>query len=41
MAVEHHSSPEVAQQLGMTIGAVRQAKYKVLRRLRQELGDAE
>ena len=40
-AVEHQSSGEVAKQLGMTPGAVRQAKYKVLRRLREELGDAE
>lgn len=35
------STDAVAEQLGMTPGAVRQAKYKVLRRLRQELGDAE
>jgi RNA polymerase sigma-70 factor (ECF subfamily) len=41
MSVENRSSSEVAQQLGMTVGAVRQAKYKVLRRLRQELGDTE
>lgn len=40
-AVGQQSSAEVARQLGMTPGAVRQAKYKVLRRLRQELGDAE
>ncbi len=40
-AVEHQSSGEVARQLGMTPGAVRQAKYKVLRHLREELGDAE
>jgi RNA polymerase sigma-70 factor, ECF subfamily len=31
---------EVAEHLHMSPGAVRQAKYKVLRRLRQELGDA-
>ena len=40
-AVGQQRSGEVAQQLGMTSGAVRQAKYKVLRRLRQELGDVE
>lgn len=40
-AVERRTSTEVAEQLGMTPGAVRQAKYKVLRRLRQELGDAD
>ena len=39
--VGQQSSTEVAQKMGMTSGAVRQAKYKVLRRLRQELGDAE
>jgi RNA polymerase sigma-70 factor, ECF subfamily len=39
--VEQQSSSDVAQKLGMTPGAVRQAKYKVLRRLRQELGDTE
>jgi DNA-directed RNA polymerase specialized sigma24 family protein len=27
---------EVACELGMTAGAVRQAKYRILRRLRQE-----
>jgi RNA polymerase sigma-70 factor (ECF subfamily) len=40
-AVGQQSTAAVAQQLGMTPGAVRQAKYKVLRRLRQELGDVE
>ncbi|NUQ62018.1 MAG: sigma-70 family RNA polymerase sigma factor [Pirellulales bacterium] len=40
-AVGQQSTVVVAQQLGMTPGAVRQAKYKVLRRLRQELGDVE
>lgn len=39
--VGQQSTAAVAQQLGMTPGAVRQAKYKVLRRLRQELGDVE
>jgi RNA polymerase sigma-70 factor (ECF subfamily) len=38
-AVEQRSSAEVCQQLQMTSGAVRQARYKVLRRLRTELGD--
>jgi DNA-directed RNA polymerase specialized sigma24 family protein len=33
-------SVEVCGQLGMTAGAVRQARYKVLRRLRAELGDS-
>ena len=40
-AVVQRPCIEVARQLGVTPGAVRQAKYKVLRRLRQELGDAE
>lgn len=31
---------DVAQELGISTGAVRQAKYKVMRRLRAELGDA-
>lgn len=39
--VERLSASEAAQRLGMTSGAVRQAKYRVLRRLRQELGDVE
>jgi RNA polymerase sigma-70 factor (ECF subfamily) len=38
--VEGRSSAEVAGELEMSPGGVRQAKYKVLRRLRQELGDA-
>ena len=37
--VEERTSAEIAKCLNMTPGAVRQAKYKVLRRLRQELGD--
>ncbi|MFH1922452.1 MAG: sigma-70 family RNA polymerase sigma factor [Planctomycetota bacterium] len=40
-AVEGLPTADVAERLGMTAGAVRQAKYKVLRRLRQELGDFE
>lgn len=39
--VENRTCTDVAEQLAMSPGAVRQAKYKVLRRLRQELGDAE
>ncbi len=39
--VDQRGSADVAEQLGMSLGAVRQAKYKVLRRLRQELGDTE
>ena len=40
-AVEKHPGSEAAELLGMSPGAVRQAKYKVLRRLRQALGDVE
>lgn len=39
-AVEERPPAEVAEELDMTPGAVRQAKYKVLRRLRLELGDS-
>ncbi|NUQ64446.1 MAG: sigma-70 family RNA polymerase sigma factor [Pirellulales bacterium] len=39
--IEEKSSSDAAEQLATTPGAVRQAKYKVMRRLRQELGDAE
>lgn len=38
-AVEGRSSVDVAADLDMTPGAVRQAKYKVLRKLRSELGE--
>ncbi|MCS7305152.1 MAG: sigma-70 family RNA polymerase sigma factor [Thermoguttaceae bacterium] len=38
-AVEEAKPADVAEELGMSPGAVRQAKYKVLRRLRLELGD--
>ena len=41
VAVEDRSAAEAAEQLEMTVGAVRQAKYRVLRRLREELGDVE
>lgn len=37
VAVEQRSAVETAAELGMTPGAVRQAKYMVLRRLREEL----
>jgi RNA polymerase sigma-70 factor (ECF subfamily) len=40
-AVEDRSADDVACELGITPGAVRQAKYKVLRRLRAELGDVD
>jgi RNA polymerase sigma-70 factor (ECF subfamily) len=39
-AVEGRSSQEVASELGMSPGAVRVAKSRVLRRLREELGEA-
>jgi RNA polymerase sigma-70 factor (ECF subfamily) len=32
---------DVAEQLSMTPGAVRQAKYRILRRVREEIGDVE
>ena len=37
--VEGHSTAEIAADMGITANAVRQAKSRVLRRLRQELGD--
>jgi RNA polymerase sigma-70 factor (ECF subfamily) len=37
--IEDHSADEVAEQLSMTKHAIRQARYRVLRRLREELGD--
>ncbi len=39
--VDGRSPTDVGAELGMNPGAVRQAKYKVLRRLRLELGDPE
>ena len=39
VTVEHHSAAETAMRLSLTIGAVRQARYMVLRRLRAELSD--
>lgn len=38
-AVEGHSAADVAADLGMTPGAVRVARSRVLRRLREEMGD--
>lgn len=38
-AVNHRAAPEVARDLQMSPGAVRQARYRVLRRLRREFGD--
>jgi RNA polymerase sigma-70 factor (ECF subfamily) len=38
-AVDGRSAAETAAELGMTTGAVRVAKSRVLRRLREELGD--
>jgi RNA polymerase sigma-70 factor (ECF subfamily) len=40
-AVEGKPAGEIAAQLGMTIAAVHQAKYRVSQRLREELGDFE
>jgi RNA polymerase sigma-70 factor (ECF subfamily) len=40
ITVEGRSSDEVCREFQMTPRALRQAKYKVLRRLRAELGDA-
>lgn len=37
--VDGQPAAEIAEDLGMTTGAVRQAKYRVLRRLREELAD--
>lgn len=37
MTVEGHTAAEIAEDLGMTKKAVRQAKYRMLRRLRLEL----
>jgi RNA polymerase sigma-70 factor, ECF subfamily len=40
VTVEDKSPKDVAEQLGMTLAAVHQAKYRVGQRLREELGDA-
>ena len=39
VVVEGNSAVEVAKQLKMRPGAVRQAKYRVIQRLRRDLGD--
>lgn len=39
VAMEGHSTVEVAEQLGMRPAAVRQAKYRVTQRLRRDLGN--
>jgi RNA polymerase sigma-70 factor (ECF subfamily) len=39
-AVEGQPAPDVAEELGLSPGAVRVAKCRVLQRLREELGDA-
>lgn len=39
--VELQETDDIAQQLGLTPNSVRQAKSRVLRRLRRELGDSE
>jgi RNA polymerase sigma-70 factor (ECF subfamily) len=39
--VQGRSATDAAVELGISPGGVRQAKYKVLRRLRQEIGDAQ
>jgi RNA polymerase sigma-70 factor (ECF subfamily) len=38
-AVDAQSAPDVAAELGMSANAIRMAKSRVLRRLREELGD--
>jgi RNA polymerase sigma-70 factor (ECF subfamily) len=40
-AVDGRSPADAAAELNMSSGAIRQAKYKVLRRLRMELGDED
>jgi RNA polymerase sigma-70 factor, ECF subfamily len=40
VAVDGHDTADVARDLGLSTAAVRQAKSRVLRRLRQEVGDA-
>lgn len=39
--VDERTSRDVAAELGMTPGAVRQAKYRILRRVREEMGDVD
>ena len=38
LTVESHSTADIAAELGISQGAVRQAKYRVLCRLREEMG---
>ncbi len=38
LAVENHATADISAELGLSPGAVRQAKYRVLCRLRQEMG---
>jgi RNA polymerase sigma-70 factor (ECF subfamily) len=38
-AIDGRSPTDLAGELGMTAGNIRQAKSRVLRRIRQELGD--
>lgn len=39
VVIDGQVAESVAEELGMTAGAVRQAKYRVLQRLREELGE--
>jgi RNA polymerase sigma-70 factor (ECF subfamily) len=39
--LQNHGSAQASNELGMTPNAIRQAKYRVLRRLRQELGELD
>jgi RNA polymerase sigma-70 factor, ECF subfamily len=39
VAIEHHETADVARELGLSTASVRQSKSRVLRRLREELGD--
>lgn len=39
MTVEGHSAAEIAADLGMKTNAVRQAKFRIMQRLRMEFGD--
>ena len=38
LTVENHTTADIAAELGISQGAVRQAKYRVLCRLREEMG---
>ena len=39
MTVEGHSASEIAADLGMKTNAVRQAKFRIMQRLRTEFGE--